>query len=214
MSTTIVVMTKEPVPGHVKTRLIPDIGADGATAIHEAMARETVQRARQSGLTVCVSLDGDPNSFFARDLRSLGVSVEPQAKGDLGLRLSSAVRPTGKTLFLGTDCVLFEPSWLQQAANAGEAVSIGPADDGGYWLIGMDMAQPGLRQLLFEDIAWSTDAVCDETVARLQRQQHPIHWLPKQYDIDTFKDLERLKHESSCPHPIRRAIDAIALTGH
>ena len=78
----------------------------------------------------------------------------------------------------------------------------------------MDMAQPELRQLLFEGTAWSTDTVCAETVDRVQRHRHAIHWLPKLYDIDTFKDLERLQQEPSCPNPIRKVIDAIAPTGH
>ena len=211
-STTVVVMTKEPIEGRVKTRLIPDMGAAAATALHVAMVQETIVRAQQSGLPVCVSLDGNTQSSFARDLRHLGVAVEAQVEGDLGVRLSNATRSAGQTLFLGTDCVLFEPEWLRQACQAEEAVTIGPADDGGYWLIGIDRTEYDLRPIVFEHMAWSTASVCAETVARVRRANHSIHWLPSCYDVDTINDVFRLQHDPACPHHIRDVIDAIVPT--
>ena len=111
MNARIVVLTKEPIAGSVKTRLIPTIGAQAALQLHVAMVWETIARAKRSGLPVHVAMAGDMTSTFAEDLRREVTTLEPQVDGDLGQRMAHALRGTGRAIALGTDCVLFEPKW-------------------------------------------------------------------------------------------------------
>ena len=109
VNTRVVVLTKEPIEGTVKTRLISSIGPKNATALHTALAWETIARAKESGLPVHVSLAGSMNSTFANELQTRGVSVEAQITGDLGQRLAHALRGPSKSIAIGTDCVVFDP---------------------------------------------------------------------------------------------------------
>ena len=84
MSARVVVLTKDPTPGRVKTRLAATLGAEGAARLHAAFAQATVRRAARSGLPVTVSLRGDLQGPFARALAALGAGLETQADGDLG----------------------------------------------------------------------------------------------------------------------------------
>ena len=210
VSTRIVVLTKVPIPGTVKTRLAAHIGEPAATALHEAMVWETLDRAQASGLPVDVSLSGDLNSTFANQLKTSGLTVYAQAKGDLGARLSSALRGPGRRIALGTDCVVFEPKWLQLADTEGKTVSIGPADDGGYWAIGADLSAPGLDDTLFSGMAWSQATVCRATKERLDAIGHPIQWLPDCYDVDTIADLHRLIGDRRCTGRVRAVLNGIS----
>ena len=213
MSCGIAVLTKEPRPGAVKTRLIPSIGAHAAARLHETMAWETIARAISSGLPTRVSLAGDLDSKFADRIRAMGIPVEAQVDGDLGDRLLHVMRGSERTIALGTDCVVFDPKWLRTAA-ANNAVSIGPADDGGYWLIGMTPQPSGVHEKLFRNIPWSTASVCQDTVRRLHENNQAIHWLPQSYDVDTPEDLARLRHDAACPGAVMNVINEILPRQH
>jgi rSAM/selenodomain-associated transferase 1 len=208
----IVILTKEPIPGRVKTRLIPALGPDGAAALHTALVWETIERAEQSGLPVDVSLAGDLDGTFADQLRNHGLQVEAQVDGDLGARMAHALRGPGRRIALGTDCVVFEPAWLHTAARAQEPVVIGPASDGGYWLIATDDATEGLFAALFQNMTWSVSNVLDVTKARLEQAGHCIAWLPTAYDVDEPGDLVRLQQDAHCPAQIQALLDAISPT--
>ena len=210
VSTRIVVLTKVPVPGTVKTRLAAHIGEAAATALHEAMVWETLDRARASGLPVDVSLSGDLEGAFANQLRTSGLAVYAQAKGDLGARMSSALRGPGRRIALGTDCVVFDPKWLHLANVEDQTVSIGPADDGGYWTIGADLRSPGLDEALFSGMTWSQATVCRTTQRRLDEAGHPIQWLPDCYDVDTIDDLHRLIQDRRCTGRVRAVLNGIS----
>jgi len=214
MNARIVILTKEPTPGSVKTRLIPAIGPEAATRLHTAMVWETIERAQSTGLPVHVALAGDMSSSFADALRHKVTAVEPQVHGDLGQRMAHALKGPGRAIALGTDCVLFEPTWLIEAAQATAPVVIGPAEDGGYWLIAACGDNPTIFPALFNNMAWSTDSVCKDTADRLQEIDQTIHWLPSSYDIDTVEDLERLRFEPHCPSEIRDLLKVISPTEH
>lgn len=195
----VVVLTRTPVPGRVKTRLIPALGPEGAAALHEAMALETVHRAVASGLPVSVFLDGDPAHPFAAALVRLGADIQPQAEGDLGQRLAAALTGPGRRVFLGTDCVLFDSAWLLRAARDPAPVVIGPAEDGGYWTIAVDHAWPAL----FQGVPWSTASVLEHTLAAARGLGLAVSLLPTCYDIDTPADLDRLRVDPACPPSLR-----------
>jgi len=191
MTSRVVVMTKVPIPGQVKTRLIPALGEDGACRLHSAMVDQTLARVSGSALPCTVAVAGPMGHPFVLDLIDRGFEVEPQIDGDLGARLRHALRRTGPQIALGTDCPVFLPTELQEAATAPEPVSIGPTLDGGYWLIKVH-GEVALHTV-FNDIPWSTPTVCSTTQARARIADLPIHWLPTRYDVDDATDLVRLQ---------------------
>jgi rSAM/selenodomain-associated transferase 1 len=198
MNARVVLMTRAPVPGQVKTRLIPALGADGACALHQAMAIQTIERILQSGLSFGVALTGPMDHPFVHWLHQKDIEVEPQVEGDLGARLRHALRRDGPQIALGSDCPVFDPMDLRAAAQAPEPVSIGPTTDGGYWLIKIDGAEA--RDTVFYDIPWSTDQVTQTTLQRAEAAQLPVHWLPTRYDVDEPTDLDRLRTDPEWAH--------------
>ncbi len=210
MTAEIVVLTKPPVPGRVKTRLAADIGTDAATALHEAMLWETLERARATRFPVRVSLDGPTDTPFSNQLRHSGFQVEQQAGGDLGSRMRHALRHPGRQFALGSDCVVFDPDWLRDAAFANEAVALGRTDDGGYWTIGGNLAEEQLAACLFDEMPWSTPSVADITLERLRSKGTRTHILPNCYDVDTCDDLKRLTRDRRCVGRVRAVLNGIS----
>ncbi|QLC25085.1 glycosyltransferase [Parasphingopyxis algicola] len=183
----LVLLTRYPDPGRAKTRLIPAIGADGAAAVHKRLAERTVDVMRESGLPIEIWFTGARRSDFA-DWLGADLAYVEQGGGDLGDRLRAAI---GKppVIFVGADCPDLRREHLQQAATAldDNQVVIGPAEDGGYWLIGL----AARHDWLFEDMAWGTDAVLPETLARLSKREIAPASLETLSDCDRPGDLGR-----------------------
>ncbi len=197
MSAVVVVLTKPPVPGRVKTRLIPALGAAGAAALHAAMVDATLARARATGLPVRVSLGGDAGGPFARRLRAAGFPVEPQVDGDLGARMAHALRGPGRRIALGTDCPAFAPTWLLDAARAPTPVAFGPSEDGGYWTVSVDGAAD--TGAIFRDVPWSSPETLAVSRLRARDADLAVSALPTCYDIDEPPMLARLAADPRCP---------------
>lgn len=197
-SSRVVILTRDPVPGRVKTRLHPALGPEGAARLHEAMVHHTVQTALLSGLPVRLALEGDLSGPFARSLAAMGVEVHAQGEGDLGQRLSRACREPGRVICIGTDCPGLLPQDLRDAA-ARTGVCFGPAVDGGYWLVALEGADEPLLAMLFEDIPWSTDRTLAVTVDRLEACGQRPSLLQTRADLDTPDDLARWCDDPSCP---------------
>ena len=206
MSPKIVVLTKAPRAGRVKTRLAQDLGDEVAARIHELLVMETLRRAKRTGLPVTVSLALDEDDSFSVKLSSLGVQVEPQCAGDLGQRLRHALRGEGIAIALGTDCVTFQPDWLLRVHARTDAVYVGPADDGGYWCIAVDGSDTEAARLLFEGMPWSEPTLLQCTERRLREAGRPLIRLPSAYDIDRLQDLERLLRDPACSTQLRQAV--------
>ncbi len=201
----VVLLTKDPVPGQVKTRLAPMLGEVGAARLHRAFVHATLDRLAPTGLPITLSLAGDLAGSFAGGLRARGILVEPQAEGDLGARLCHALRGPGRRVALGTDCLLFDPAWVVAAASAADTC-IGPAEDGGYWCIAIE-GTGGLSQTgqLFEAIDWSTERVLAQTLAAARRAGLPHRLLPRCFDVDSPADLARLLRDPACPPAVHAA---------
>lgn len=201
MSARVIILTKDPVPGQVKTRLAPMLSLVQAARLHRALVQVTIDTVLASGLDACVSLAGDLQGPFAEELRRQGIPVEPQAGGDLGARLRHALRGPGRRIALGTDCPLILPSYLRAAADTPEPVVIGPAEDGGYWMIAIDAPQDHL----FTDVPWSSDRTLAVTLQRAAEVGLQVAQVEGLYDIDTPADLERLLGDPCCPPELRTA---------
>lgn len=186
MSPRVVLFTRYPEPGRAKTRLIPALGAEGAAGLHRTLTERTVMAMRESGLSLEIRSTG---AAVARFVDWLGTgNVVDQGEGELGERLARA-GPPYPTLFIGADAPDLTPALLRNAADAlihAPAV-IGPAEDGGYWLLGLAHAIDDV----FVGIDWSTELVCAQTKARLAAAGVDPVLLPELADCDRPEDLAR-----------------------
>lgn len=186
MSPRVVLFARYPEAGRAKTRLIPALGAEGAARLHRTLTERTVMAVRQSGLALEIRSTGAAVATFADWLGA--ENIVDQGEGDLGERLARA-GPPYPTLFIGSDAPDLTPALLRNAADAlihAPAV-IGPAADGGYWLLGLARAVADV----FAGIDWSTDAVCAQTTARLAAAGIDPVMLPELADCDRPEDLVR-----------------------
>ncbi len=186
MSLRVVLFTRYPAPGHAKTRLIPAIGADRAAQVHRTLTERTVQAVLESGLALELRVTGAPLAEFADWLGAS--SIVDQGAGDLGARLARA-GPPYPTLFIGADAPDLTSDILRNAADVltrADAV-IGPAEDGGYWLLGLARAVDGV----FDAVDWGTNIVFRQTMDRLTAAGIDLVLLPELADCDRPEDLAR-----------------------
>jgi hypothetical protein len=193
----LIVFAKAPIPGQVKTRLISLIGATAAAALHEKLVFRCLTTAVDAGVGPidlwCAPTIRHP--FFTRCSKEFRVELHRQPDGDLGRRMGWAFRKTfrraSSALLIGTDCPSLTQGDLTKAAEflvQGIDAVIGPAEDGGYFLLGLRHYDP----LLFTDISWGTESVLDQTRARLGRLGWRWHELAERWDVDRPEDMERL----------------------
>lgn len=186
-SVRIVLFTRYPVPGSAKTRLIPALGADGAAAVHKQLTEKTVETLKNIGKPIEIRYSGDNAKAFANWLGS-DISYVPQVEGELTDRLLAAIDPA-PVIFLGSDTPDLSTRHVIAAIDAlqkSDAV-IGPADDGGYYLIGIAKPYP----FLFQNMRWSTEHVMPDTLDRLQQHKIGFEILETLHDCDRPEDLDR-----------------------
>jgi uncharacterized protein len=190
--TRIVIFAKAPVPGKVKTRLIPAIGAEGAARLAAEMLDRTAREALASEVGA-VELCGDPPVGHHDWLQPVPLDLirTSQGEGGLGERLARAAKRViaggESVLLIGTDCPELDhhpPAAPAPALQRHDAV-IHPTADGGYALLGLSRFDPSL----LEGIAWSTSVVAAETIARVEALGWSLHVGATLRDIDVPADL-------------------------
>ncbi len=196
----ILIFAKAPEPGYAKTRLIPALGAEGAASLYMHLLKQTVNDVVAANLA-SVQLWCAPNSthaFFQQLTSQYHLTLSDQSSGDLGERMHSAVdvalKESESLLLIGADCPLLNGAHLAQALQwlmDGENAVLGPAEDGGYVLL-------GLRQnaaVLFEDMPWGGDQILELTRQRIAALGW--HWqeLELLWDLDRPEDFERWQQQ-------------------
>ena len=192
------VFAKAPTPGRVKSRLVPALGEQAAAALHRQLAERTLCTALAAGPGQvelwCAPATDD--AFFAACANRHGVGLRAQGEGDLGVRMARALdyalAEGSPALLIGSDCPALTPAYLREAAAAllgGNDAVIGPAEDGGYVLIGLAR---GPAAPLFEEISWGSTAVMQQTRARLSGLNWRWRELATLWDVDRPEDLSRL----------------------
>jgi rSAM/selenodomain-associated transferase 1 len=194
----VIVFARAPVPGQVKTRLIPALGPLRAAALHRRLVRETLTKAVRSGVGP-VTLAGYPSAghpFFARCATRYGVALMDQEGADLGARMGEALKRAldraPMALLVGSDCPPLTVEDLRAAARAlgqGADAVLAPAEDGGYVLIGLRCFHPAL----FCGLPWGSEGVLRETMGRLERLSWRVARLPTRWDLDRPEDFARLR---------------------
>ena len=188
---TLVIMVKEPRAGRVKTRLGRGIGMVPAALWFRRQANSLLRRVRHPEwhcvLAVSPDRAGLTSRTWPRDLPRI-----PQGQGNLGDRMGRILRsmPPGPVCIIGADIPGIERTHIHDAFRAlgrSEAV-VGPADDGGYWLIGLRRSRAVPRGI-FDKVRWSTEHALADTLATLQ--DHSVAQIDTLTDIDTAADLRR-----------------------
>lgn len=201
---TLQVFAREPRPGQVKTRLAAEIGAEEAARVYRSMVEltlATAQTASKAGIVGRVELWCAPDiasPVFGEWRSRYGVDLMQQQGSDLGERMRNALNASlarqTPAILIGTDCPALDVRYLGFAAAhlADHDVVLGPAEDGGYVLVGLSQPVD-----LFAGIDWGTRDVMAATRARLQAQRGPWHELPTLWDIDTAADLDRWRSQTA-----------------
>lgn len=193
----IIVFAKAPVPGEVKTRMIPALGAENAALLHTALVERALETAAKTGADVelCCAPDAR-HSFFEACAEDFGVVLTGQGEGDLGARmlraLNRALAAHSRPILIGADCPAFTADHLSRALRALDDtdVVLTPADDGGYVLVGACRTD----DRMFAGIDWGGHRVLTQQRAALAGVGLAWREMETLWDVDRPADLERLGH--------------------
>ncbi len=194
-SSHLLVFAREPVLGRVKTRLAAGIGPEAALAVYRELLALTAAAVAAARVPATVWLAEDPaegNPDRPRpEWPGLPWRVQPAADS-LGTRMAQAFGAAfgagaGRVVIIGTDCPGLSAALLRQAFDQllSHELVVGPADDGGYYLLGMNQ----LRPELFANKDWSTATVLPDTLADAARLGLRVARLPTLHDVDSAQDL-------------------------
>jgi len=205
-SSQVMIFTRYPEPGKTKTRLIPTLGAKGAARLQRRMTEhivtEALALARQRLLAVSVHYEGGNRRCMTRWLGK-GLIFHRQVSGDLGRRMLYAFRKAfdggiRRGILAGSDIPKLDRTIMEQALDHldKQDLVLGPARDGGYYLIGMNQAllvHSGAR--LFGSLPWGTGEVLTQTLKAAHRAGLSFRLLPPLNDVDRPADLALVEGE-------------------
>lgn len=184
----VALLARSPVLGHVKRRLAEDIGATKALECYRLLLLNALEATRPFTTTIWYEGSTEVWDEIAPDHRLI-----EQPLGDLGHKMLTALNE-GTKLVIGADVPLMSTNYIHRALDhlaSQQDVVVGPTEDGGYCLIGMN--EP--HEYLFENISWGSDRVLEQTFSRAREHSKQIALLPKLWDVDTIHDYQRWKRE-------------------
>ena len=201
-SAALVIFAKAPVPAQVKTRLCPALTEDEAATLHGSFVLDTLERTKAAASTFKLSFDrilacapSSTHVFFRIMEARYGVTLFDQEGDDLGARMQHTfaqlfARGYRHICLVGTDVPSLPLTHYRDAfaALTRHDLVLGPANDGGYYLIGMTRPHPKL----FAHIPWSTDQVLALTQQNAAAEGLNTALLPSWNDVDTLEDLQAL----------------------
>lgn len=195
----LVVMAKAPIPGSVKTRLMPVFSALEAATLARALLLDQLEHLRALRNTDLYLAFTPPGARrLIRRLAPSRFEVFSQASGDLGTRMRHIFatlfgRGHRRIVLIGGDLPPVPLNYFSKAftclSDTEQCAVLGPSQDGGYYLIGLNRDQPAL----FDQMTWSHDQVLPQTLARLSSLDMKSHLIPTWRDIDTIDDVRCLQ---------------------
>ena len=209
----LLIFVKHPVPGRVKTRLASSIGAPAACEVSRLCAELTL--ARLGGFRPEAVLCVDPPSALGAVAAWVGPEwrLAPQIGEHLGARLAHATtdafrQGASQVVVIGTDSPWLRPAEVERAFALLDCADLvlGPAEDGGYYLVGLSAPAPAV----FEGVAWGSPQVCAETQANAGRLALRVSLLPPGYDLDHLADVHRFIDAERRRGPVSAAVEAMA----
>lgn len=209
MNKGLIIFAREPVPGKVKTRLARDIGDKAASDLYDAMLKDTINNAcslKDVRILIFWALENEP---FPVLNSAVHLEMFRQNGNNLGERMTNAFE-TAFSEGISACCIIGSDSpdlplelivqAFDQLACTETDVVYGPAEDGGYYLLGMKQ----LWRRLFEEILWSSPSVINTTLDRIDELKLHGTSLPVWYDIDTISELQRLTDSTGSSAPLTR----------
>jgi rSAM/selenodomain-associated transferase 1 len=191
----VILFVKLPGPGKVKSRLAQDLDGDIVQRLYECMVLDAIDMLKQAKTPFRICYDPPDAQERVRQWLGQAYAYMPQTGGDLGERMERAFTSVfsegvEEALLIGSDIPSLNAATINEAFRSFSVCDavIGPANDGGYYLIGFKKSAfvPGI----FHSMAWSTKVVFRETLGRLQKISLAVHRLPELTDIDTLQDVE------------------------
>lgn len=190
MQNHLIVFVKNPVLGTVKTRLAKSIGNKKALEVYQ----DLVEKCRSE----CLNTNAKRHLFYSKQISNDDWSEKDfskyiQVDGDLGEKITAAFREVskigGKVVIIGSDCYDLDAAVIEKAFKKLDEsdVVIGPANDGGYYLLGTNDYHPEL----FQKVTWSTETVLKETMQQANSKNLSVTLLKELIDLDTIEDLEQ-----------------------
>ena len=191
----LIIFTRYPEPGKTKTRLIPALGTEGAANLQRQMTEHTLSQVKQLQKTSAISCEvrfAGGHLQLMQEWLGYDIAYQPQGEGDLGSRMAQSFynafqSGAEKVLTIGTDCPDVNAQILAEAFKQLQQCDLvlGPAVDGGYYLIGLQRSVPEL----FINIDWGTSQVLQQTIDTAQTLNLLVNYLPLLADIDRPEDL-------------------------
>jgi rSAM/selenodomain-associated transferase 1 len=195
----LAIMAKAPIPGSVKTRLVPPLTHEQAAEFYGALLADQLEQLKNlDGVARYLAYTPNDAATMMRELGGDAYAYIAQSGDDLGQRMQQLFADLWhlgqrNIVLIGSDLPALPLAILDEAfaqlSSEEHQVVLGPSRDGGYYLIGMNRPTPAL----FANMTWSHGAVLAESTARLRRLGVPFALLPSWFDIDTPDDLHRLR---------------------
>ncbi len=191
----VILFVKLPEPGKVKSRLEQYMDGSMVQRLYECLVLDTIDMLEQVKVPFRICYAPPDAQERVRQWLGQAYSYMPQTGNDLGERMEQAfirvfTEGVDLALLIGSDIPSLTAEIIDDAFRSFSACDavIGPARDGGYYLIGFKKRtfEPGI----FRDMKWSTETVLRETIGKLEKAQLTMHRLPELRDIDTLEDLE------------------------
>ncbi|MEM8894402.1 MAG: TIGR04282 family arsenosugar biosynthesis glycosyltransferase [Bacteroidota bacterium] len=189
-NSTLLIFVKNPIPGRVKTRLAKDIGDEKAVWVYKKLLDCTLE--------AVAPLDVSKSVWYGDELNEddlwNGAQKHLQHGNDLGERMSNAFdhafQQSDKVCIIGSDCPQLSSQIINNAFHALDTHDfvLGPAVDGGYYLLGMKSFQPSV----FDSIEWSGPAVYTRSIENIEKLNASYYELEKLRDVDDLDDIDAL----------------------
>lgn len=192
----LIIFVRNPIPGKVKTRLAKDIGDEQACKIYQEMLSHIKSITINLGCSIHIYYSDfiNKNDIWNDEVYDKHLQVE----GDLGVKLSCSFEDGfdngfEKVVAIGSDCFDLTEDIINKSFDVldDKDYVVGPAIDGGYYLLGMKC----LSEELFINKQWSTPTVFFDTVSDIENQDKTYSLLPRLSDIDTVEDLDRINYK-------------------
>jgi len=187
----LLIFAKAPVPGKVKTRLIPALGAQGACSLYQRLLEHCLQQTADWPSERFLYVDQPAHPELRALAAEHGLPLRRQVEGDLGQRMTNAMADfPGGALLIGSDCPALDTQAIARAADAlhSHDTAIIPSEDGGYVLIGQRQPHPAP----FQQMRWSHANVMADTRQRLEAAGLSLWEDEPLWDLDKPADLPRL----------------------
>ena len=194
----LVLFAKAPIPGKVKTRLLPHFTPEQASGLYQAFAEDLIESlCRLPYCTFYLSCSPSmDHRFFSSLAQKYPISLLEQKGEDLGNRMENTFNDLAKSgikkrVIIGADSPTLSHFLIQEAFEKLNVhpLTLGPSQDGGYYLIGVSGETPPI----FSEISWGTRQVMTQTLKKLSHTPFKLHLLPFWYDVDTPEDVSFLK---------------------